>query len=448
MAKLQPNFSEVFKYPNFIFAAEECCKNVMWKQSVQMFSINMYMWCSNLYYQVNNHKYRTRGFTEFYICERGKVRFIQSVHISERCVQKVLTEYGLKPIITPSLIYDNAASLKGKGNDFAIKRFREHLRWHYARYGLNGGILIGDFHDYFHSIDHEILFEMLDKKIYDKDLLNFTKYFIEQFGDKGLGLGSEVSQICAIFYPNKLDHMIKEKFGIHGYGRYMDDFYIICEDIKKLKLIFESVKQIVSELKLTLNEKHTQIYEFKKHPVFTYLKCRTSLTDSGKIVMRMVKKNCQTKKHLIKKQRRMVDDNIIDFNYVEQSMNTWLSYARKRKQSYNSTKSVIKMYHIYFRREIMYEKENNKLRKQLLASAQRQEDILKNINRKIDILYRNDYKEKLVLNEIGYITGVLKRPKNSREAIPESIRLKQKEANKLVAKESIKNITDRKENKP
>ena len=45
--------------------------------------------------------------------------------------------------------------------------------------------------------------------------------FIQAFGpEKSLGLGSEVSQICAVFFPNKVDHFIKEKLRIKYYGRY------------------------------------------------------------------------------------------------------------------------------------------------------------------------------------------------------------------------------------
>lgn len=342
---MQPTFESVFTFPNLLYSAEECMKGVRWKHSIQSFEINMLAWCSNLHYQIHSEVYKSKGFTEFYINERGKTRFIQSVHISERVVQKTLTEYGLKPILTPSLIYDNGASLEGKGTDFAILRFREHLRWHYVRYGLKGGILIGDFHDFFHSIDHEILLFMLWKKISDDRLYNAVKYFVSCFfGDKGIGLGSEISQICAIFYPNKLDHVIKEKFRIHGYGRYMDDFYVISEDVGRLKEILKTIKETAKELKLTLNENKTVIYQFKNFPVFTFLKCRTSITDTGKIIMRNVPKNYKSKRHLIKKQSDMLKDGMIDMDYALRSYQTWEQYALHRKQAYKSAQNMRKYF--------------------------------------------------------------------------------------------------------
>ena len=353
-------YDEVFTYQHLYECGKECLKGVLWKSSVQTYRLGMLNQCSILYNQLMNRNYKSDGFKRFTINERGKTRLIQSVTIAERTVQKTLCKYALKPLLTPSLIYDNGASLEGKGTDFAIRRFKKHLTWHYRRYGLQGGILICDFHDYFHSIDHNILLEMLRKKIKDDDIYNLTKYFIECFKDGGLGLGSEISQICAIYYPNKMDHTIKEEYHIHGYARYMDDFYVISEDIEKLKEVYEYIKEVSKELHLTLNEKHTKIYRFDKHPTFTFLKNRTRLMPSGKIIIKLTKKNIKSRKHWVEKQKKLLDEDIVDYPYVENSMNTWLGYALKHKESYNTINDFEKYYNEIFGEEIMLQKEISK----------------------------------------------------------------------------------------
>lgn len=339
----------------------------------------MYTNCAKLYKVLHERRYYSKGFTTFFITERGKVRKIQSVHISERVVQKTLCTYALKPIITPSLIYDNAASLKDRGQDFAIKRFREHLRWHYAHHGKQGGILICDYHNFFGSIDHEILLDMLKKRIKDHEIYELTAYFVNCFkGGKGLGLGSEISQICAIYYPNKLDHTIKEKYHIHGYGRYMDDFYVISEDIDKLKEILEVVRELSAELHLELNEKHTNIYRFEDDPVFSFLKCRTRLEENGKISMRLTPGNVKRRKRWVKKQRELLDKGRIDYDYVKQSRQTWESYAQRRKQSYHSMQSVKKHFNQTFPEEVMNEKE---LVKEMKRTNQKLYSIQQNVSK-------------------------------------------------------------------
>lgn len=347
---MQPSYDEVFTYSNLVKSAEECIKGVMWKQSVQSFESQLYIWCSKLHRQLSQRQYRSKGFTDFYIHERGKTRHIQSVHISERVVQKTLTQYALKPILEPSLIYDNGASLKGKGQDFAVKRFREHLRWHYARFELQGGILIGDFHNFFGSIDHGILLKQLRDKIKDDDIFELTKYFITCFdGDKGLGLGSEISQICAIFYPNQIDHIVKEQYGIHGYARYMDDFYAISEDESKLYAVLDAITKAASELGLRLNHKRTNVYRFADIPISqhpniptsTYLKCKTRLEENGRISMRMVSDNVKRRRSWLRKQKVLLDAGLIDNEYMLKSMLVWIGYALKRKSSYQTVQNTI-----------------------------------------------------------------------------------------------------------
>jgi len=213
-------FEEVFSYEHLYKAALDCCSNVRWKQSTQMFELRISRWVAVLHRELFNGTYKGKGFTEFYINERGKTRHIQAVHISERCVQKCLCDYGLKPILVPKLIYDSSANLKGKGTDFALRRLVQHLTQHYKKYGTEGGILLLDYKDFFASIVHTTLIEMLRDEIEDERLFNLTCQFINAFdGDRGLGLGSEISQILAVYYTSKIDHFVKEKVHIKQYAR-------------------------------------------------------------------------------------------------------------------------------------------------------------------------------------------------------------------------------------
>lgn len=48
--------------------------------------------------------------------------------------------------------------------------------------------------------------------------------------------------------PNRLDHVIKQELGIKGYGRYMDDGYLIHEDTAYLEKCLEQIKEVCAEL--------------------------------------------------------------------------------------------------------------------------------------------------------------------------------------------------------
>jgi hypothetical protein len=144
-----------------------------------------------------------------------------------------------------SFIHDNGASLKNKGIDFAINRITCHLHSYHREHGNDGYALVIDFSKYFDRILHEPLIAELKRRFTDERLIKLASTFIKAFGDAGLGLGSQVSQICALMFPNKLDHFIKDKLGIKYYARYMDDSYLIHPSKEYLQHCLEEIKKNV-----------------------------------------------------------------------------------------------------------------------------------------------------------------------------------------------------------
>lgn len=335
------NFTDAMSYRHLKTCATKCASGVAWKASVQNFEVLRLQWTAELHGQLLAHTYKSRGFFKFWLTERGKKRFIQSVHISERCVQKCLNNYGIKPEVEPKLIYDNGASRVGKGTEFAIKRLRQHLATHYRKYRKQGGILIMDYHDYFNSIPHDKLLVMLKKVIADEELYELSKYFINCFGKKGLGLGSEISQIAAILYPNMIDHYVKEKLHIKGYARYMDDSYIIHPDIDYLKYCREEIRKMLYDLGLELNP-NTTIVRFDNGS-FVFLKRRFYITDSGKILTRLHRDNIVKRRRILKRQKKKLESGAAKISSIRQSYQSWRGYANKW-DSYKTVQNMDRLY--------------------------------------------------------------------------------------------------------
>lgn len=143
------DFEEVFSFRHLYKAGKKCCKGVYWKNSTQRYIGNLIANIAKTRRELLQNRFRHRGFHEFDLIDRGKKRHIRSVHISERMVQKCLCDYCIVPIFSASFIYDNSASLKNRGMDFALRRMVCHLNRHYRKYGLTGGILLYDFHSFF-----------------------------------------------------------------------------------------------------------------------------------------------------------------------------------------------------------------------------------------------------------------------------------------------------------
>ena len=116
------NFNEIFSMEHLYKAWKASRKGVGWKCSVQEYKANA---LDNIYcdrQRLLNGTYRSKGFVEFDLIERDKPRHIRSVHISERVIQRCLCDYALIPLLSSTFIYDNGASLKGKGIDFSMQR--------------------------------------------------------------------------------------------------------------------------------------------------------------------------------------------------------------------------------------------------------------------------------------------------------------------------------------
>lgn len=330
-------YNDVFSFENLYKAYKQSCKGVLWKSSVQTYKANALMNVVKTRQQLVSRSYKSRGFVEFDLIERGKLRHIKSVHISERVVQRCLCDNCLVPLLKATFIYDNGASLKNKGIDFSLNRLTRHLREYFHEYGNDGYILLYDFTDYFNSAQHEPIFRQYERCITDGELIEQARYFIRQFGAVGMGLGSQVSQISAIALPNPLDHRIKEVADVKQYGRYMDDGYIIRRDKEELKAIRAFIIETCASLGITMNPKKTQIVKLSHG--FTFLKARFALTDTGKVICGINPKSVRRMRRKLRTFRHWVDTGKMALCDAQTSYKAWRGSLKR----YNSRKTLKKL---------------------------------------------------------------------------------------------------------
>ena len=112
------DFETVFSFERLYESYRASVRGVGWKASTQRYKAASLANVTKTHEELIAGRYRSKGFYEFDIVERGKPRHIRSVHISERVVQRCLCDYCLVPMLSRSFIYDNGASLRGKGVRF------------------------------------------------------------------------------------------------------------------------------------------------------------------------------------------------------------------------------------------------------------------------------------------------------------------------------------------
>ena len=295
------SFDEVMSFGNLCKAGKECCNGARWKTSTINFETNLLAESLKTYNDLHDGTRKFHSFRSFATVEHGKRRDIDALPIQERAAQKCLCKNLLTEAYSRSFIYDNSASLAGKGMDFQLDRLKKHLHDHYRKYGTEGGIYQFDFKGYFGSLPHYVIKQRARAKIKDDRLYSLFCDFVDDFqkmktADRtaerkhGVGLGSEISQIIALDYASPIDHYVKDVRGIHGYGRYMDDGYVISNSLDELEDIKRNLYRIAEELGIAMSDKKNIITPFRHHS-FTFLKMRVTLEESGKVTMKLSRKS-------------------------------------------------------------------------------------------------------------------------------------------------------------
>jgi hypothetical protein len=195
--------------------------------------------------------------------------------------------------------------------------------------------------EYYETAQHEPVFREFERSGIDDRLVALSKYFIQNFGDVGLGLGSQVSQIAALALPNRIDHYIKDVLGMKYYARYMDDGCIISESKEKLEICLRELRRLCAEHGIRLNPKKTQIIKLTRG--FTFVKVRFRYGANGKVVRRATYKGIRHMRAKLRIFRRWVDSGRMTAADVETSLVSWRGHM-KRFHSYHMEQSVERLY--------------------------------------------------------------------------------------------------------
>jgi hypothetical protein len=339
------DFTRVADTDNLYKSFRKAMKGVAWKESVQRYEINALRNVIDTKRKLLAGETIHLGFVEFDIRERGKLRHIKSDHIIKRVVDKCLCENAVVPLLSNTLIYDNGGSIKGKGVHFALRRLVTHLSRYYRGNGRSneGYALVVDFSKFFDSINHGILFQLQNRIIKDPRIRQLIQSYIAVFGDGvSLGLGSQISQISAIFYPSVLDHYIKERLRIKYYGRYMDDLYLIHRDKEYLKKCLKEIERICGILKIKINEKKTGIVKLSQG--LNFLKGKYRLMPSGKVLRLPASDSAKRMKRKLRKFKKLIDSGEMSYEDLRCSYQSWRGNFRRRFNAFHQMHFADKLY--------------------------------------------------------------------------------------------------------
>ncbi|MCI0666943.1 MAG: reverse transcriptase/maturase family protein [Methylococcaceae bacterium] len=256
-----------------------------------------------LHKQLADGCYRPKPWT-LRVIHDPKTRLIAAPAIRDRIVHRALID-EIGEIYERSYIHHSYTAFSGRGPHRAALRFLDWMR----RFGYR---LHLDIQRYFPSIHHPTLIGLFSKNlrdpatldliadslehgrtVYDSDLaretLKIECYPIPR--DRGLPLGSYLSQWSGTFYLNGLDHYVKRDLKIQAYLRYMDDFVLFSNSQAELEQTRSAIAEwLLDQRGLKLNPKHTDIVASREAAIFLGYRISRAGFTPGKKLRRSMKK--------------------------------------------------------------------------------------------------------------------------------------------------------------
>lgn len=378
-------YEEIVSDANNLYKAYRASiKGSKWKETTQKFIMNFLRYIFSIQEELLNRTLQNGPTEEFSLSERGRVRPITSIQIKDRIVRHALCDEVILPEVKKHIIYDNCASIKGRGISRQRFRFEVHLRKYYKLHGNEGWILFGDFSKFYDNIIHEIAKRELLKLFDDDEFIDWLLTLIfdgfkidvsymtdeeyancmtetfnkldyreipkeqltgEKWMEKSVNIGDQLSQVIGIYYPYRIDNYVKYVRSQKFYGRYMDDWYIMNLSKEELVDLLEHIRVIAKELGIHINEKKTRIVKISS--TYKFLQVKYTLTKDGKIVKRINPDRVTTMRRKLKKLAIKVANGEIPYENIENMFRGWMGSFYKLL-SRQQRKNLITLYEDLF----------------------------------------------------------------------------------------------------
>jgi RNA-directed DNA polymerase len=234
---------------------------------------------SNLIARMKAMAYRPGPVREVLIPKEGKPGATRPLGISgfeDKIVQKMMQQI-LESIYDPIFLECSYGFRPGKGCHDAIRDLQ-----HYLYENETQTVIDIDLKNFFGTIDHKMLEDILKEKIKDTKFMRYINRMFKagvlsegdlKMSDEGVPQGSICSPVLAnVFAHYAIDIWIEEMVKPHCRGRvrlfrYADDAIICCQYDWDAKRIREALAKRLEKYKLKLNEEKTKQIPFDKRLV-------------------------------------------------------------------------------------------------------------------------------------------------------------------------------------
>lgn len=276
MKKFNVTYEQIASYSNIYAAYLDARKGKSERNEIMRFSLELDAHLNDLYNDLQEERYKVSGYRIIYIYVPKK-RLIMALQFRDRVLQWAVYRL-LNPLYEKTYIKDSYACIKERGREKAASRLQYWLR-QTERKPKQYYYLKLDISKFFYRVDHEVLLNILKRRIKDERLIKLFDKIInsekrafglplgvdpceidprEMLFDKGMPIGNLTSQMFANIYMNELDQYLKHELHLKYVIRYADDCIILHDSIDfvgyminkdEIRLRSATVKRMRSRIK-------------------------------------------------------------------------------------------------------------------------------------------------------------------------------------------------------
>lgn len=241
MKRISNLYSQVYDLDNLRLADDRARKGKRKTYGVRLHDQNREENLKSLQDDLINKTFKTSEYTVFKIYKPKERNIYRLPYFPDRIVHHAVMNI-LEPIWIKLFTADTYSCIKGRGIHACQKKLIRDLRAHpeQTKYCLKL-----DIKKYYPSIDHDVIKQIIRRKIKDKDLLWLLDDIIESA--EGLPIGNYLSQYLSNLYLTYFDHWLKEEIKVKYYYRYADDMVFLSDSKDDLRHLFGQIKHYLNE---------------------------------------------------------------------------------------------------------------------------------------------------------------------------------------------------------
>jgi hypothetical protein len=298
---------------------------VRWKQSTQNFERHLFSGTASRRRAVLSGQWKPGRYVHFTLRERGKIRPIDAPHINDRQIHKTYCNNVLIPLYGPSMIYENGASQKGKGLHFHYRLMEEQLREKFKKNGRKGAVFLMDFHHFFPSAPHDLIYQRHRDLILNDQLRAIADAVVASVpGGVGMPLGVEPSQQEMVALPSFLDNWMKCQRSIGDMAHYMDDYEAVLDSVEEAEEVMEETIRRAEAKGLQVNRNKCHVIPMDKP--FRFCKCKFYVTETGRVITHGSRDGMKTARRKIRYYKRQVDAGEMTVQQAEEQLQGHIAY--------------------------------------------------------------------------------------------------------------------------